>query len=265
MKVLITPSLATEMLKTNTGNRALSKPTIDKYVKDMINGRWIENTGESIKVSHSGKVLDGQHRLYSVIKSQMSIWMHIAYGLNDSVFTVLDTGKLRNATDSFKVAGVLQSNSLPSIMATSNLLNEGIIARGASKDLRKNNAELLEQYYENPEYWYNISVVAHTWYIAFAKILPPSVIGGLYAHLHTKNEALAYDFLSQLCTGKEISNESITLLRNKLIIDKTSNKKLITSFKMALILKTWNYFVRNQVIKVLRFDPLTEPYPTATI
>lgn len=261
-RILVTPSLAEDMLKLNTKNRAISQPTVNRYVSDITNGRWLEDTGELIKVSKTGQILDGQHRLMAVSKSGESVWFHIAYGLDDSVFSVLDTGKLRNASDTFRVAGVLQSNSIPSILSTFNTLEDGRFGN-SQKDQKRNNAELLEQYSENPNFWYEVSTSAHSWYTLFAKILSPSQIGGTYAHLHGKNSELANEFMAQLCTGKAITNEVISLLRNKLIIDKTSNRKLSPSFKLALIIKSWNYFVKGSTVKVLRYDPLTESYPLA--
>jgi hypothetical protein len=76
---------------------------VNRYAQDILAGRWKEDTGEVIKVSKSGIVLDGQHRLYAIVKANTPIFLHIAYGIDDSVSDVLDTGSVRSASDVFKL------------------------------------------------------------------------------------------------------------------------------------------------------------------
>jgi hypothetical protein len=63
----------------------------------MINNKWKQDTGECIKISKTGRILDGQHRLKAVILSNCSIYFYVATNIDDSVFDVLDTGKARNS------------------------------------------------------------------------------------------------------------------------------------------------------------------------
>ena len=77
----------------------------------------------------------------------------------------------------------------------------------------------------------------------FCEIMTPSLIGGMYAHLHLINENYAVRFMTQLTTGIGIENDVITLLRNKLIQDKISPRKMPQSLKIALIIKAWNVFL----------------------
>jgi hypothetical protein len=58
-----------------------------------------------------------------------------------------------------------------------------------------------------------------------------------------------------------ITNSTVMLLRNKLIKDALSAAKINPSFKIALIIKTWNMFITGQILKSLKFDPAKENYP----
>ena len=69
--------------------------------------------------------------------------------------------------------------------------------------------------------------------------------------------------MKQLATGIGISNECILLLRNKLMQDKMSVRKMLPTLKMALIIKTWNLFVKNQTVKILKFEHNREEFPIA--
>lgn len=259
---LITPAVAEKYLQSNIFNRRVKHPVVLQYANDMKNGRWKNDTAELIKISKSGVVLDGQHRLHGVIKANTPIWFHLAKGLEDEVFDVLDTGSARNATDTFKVKGIKHDNSIPSIMSMYNLLRLGKKV-GAQKNHKSTNAVLLEQYYSDELFWQNVAKKTHQWYLSFAKIITPSFIGGFYAHFSKIDEEYAESFLIQLTTGIGIENNVINLLRNKLMQDKMSPRKMTPTLKMALIIKTWNFYINNEEVKILKFDSIRDEFPVA--
>jgi hypothetical protein len=259
---LITPSIAKSLLEANKRNRRISQPSVHRYTYDMINDRWKEDTVEPIKISKSGVILDGQHRLLAVIASGKSIFFHIAYELDDSVTAYLDTGKSRNATDVFKIEGVLNDSSIPSTISFFNYLSLSRKA-GVQKNHKATNAMLLEQYYENAEFWQDVVRRSHRWYTSFAKILPKSCVGGFYAHFHSINKVQAELFMEELCMGFDITNNVINLLRNKLMQDKVSPRKMPATLKYAIIIKTWNVWITNQKVKILKYDTINEPFPIA--
>lgn len=259
---LVTPAIAKEYIEANISNRRVKTPILDRYANDMANGRWKMFTGETIKISKSGRILDGQHRLLAVIKSNQSIYFDFAINLDDNVFDVIDTGSSRNASDTFKVKGIKHENVIPSTISMYNLLCLGKRA-GLQKNHKSTNAMLLEQYYEDEIFWQNIAKTSHGLYLSFAKILTPSMIGGFYAYFSKLNPEKAEDFITQLTTGVNIQNETITFLRNKLMQDKMSPRKMPITLKMALIIKTWNFFIKDQKVKVLKFDSVRDEFPIA--
>lgn len=261
-KQLITPTIAKQYLEANYSNRRVKMPVVLQYANDMANDRWKDDTCEAIKISKTGIVLDGQHRLLAVIKSNKSIYFHLAIGLDDSIIDVLDTGSARSAADTFKVRGIKNSNNIPSIIGMYNLLDMGK-KDGIQKNLRATNAVLLEQFYKDENFWQNVTRISFNWYISFAKILPLSFIGGFYAYFLKLNNEKAEQFMDQLATGINIQNETIYLLRNKLIQDKILPRKMPPNLKMALTIKTWNLFVRGQSVKVLKFDTVRDEFPKA--
>ena len=261
---LVTPKKALEMLTTNSGNRRVRDPRVLRYAEDMKQGRWITNTAEPIKISKRGLLLDGQHRLEAIIKSNVSIEMLIAYDLEDSIFKVLDTGLARNASDTFKTAGIKHDNLLPSIISFYNAISEGK-SRGSQVSNKKTNAELLEQYKLDDIFWQDAANLSMQWYNKFSKVLAPSYFGGVYAFLKDINPEKSYNFCEQIASGVGIENNAIILLRKRLVEDRISTSKLTISYKIALFIKAWNAFVSNNNIKCLRYNPSIENYPTANI
>lgn len=259
-KMLITPSVAKEMLQRNVSNRRVNHHIVNQYSSDMTKGQWKIDTGEVIKVSKTNIILDGQHRLLAIVKSNIPIYFHVAYNVEDNVFDVLDTGKIRNTTDIFKINGIQKDSLIPSIISQYNhiVANKYFVMQGYDKNTSQN---LLKQYYESPDFWQNIGKIANNYYLSFAKILPTSMIGGFYAYFVKSDKELADSFISQLCTGANITNNTILLLRNRLIQDKVSIKKLQKLSKIIFIIKTWNAFVINKELKSLKFDADIEKIP----
>jgi hypothetical protein len=258
-EIYITPARAKEILESNTRNRRVKNRIVERYAADMKDGRWKTGTYELIKISKSGVVLDGQHRLHSVIRAGVTIKFQIVFGVDDDVFDVLDTGSRRNAPDTFSVAGINGANTIPSIIQTWFVLNCGT----PGKNVALTNTQRLEEYNNDPEFWYNVSKRAAQWYHAFAKMVKPSFIGGYYALFAAKDGEMAESFMNQVFYGKGIENETINVLRNRIIHDYTSNKKLSATHRHALFIKAWNAYRKGVVLKVLQFDPEKQEFPTA--
>jgi hypothetical protein len=261
-KMLITPFQAKGLLEANVKNRRVKQPVVKRYADDMANGKWKQDTGETIKISENGVILDGQHRLLAIVKSNVSLYFHVAYDVPDDSFDVIDTGSVRNASDAFVVYGIKNSNALPSMISMHHALKYDI-PHGSQKNRKPTNSDILKMYLDHEEFWQNIGKKAMNWYEAFSKILQPSVIGSFFAFFSEINADASVEFMNQLCTGQDIKNNSIALLRQKLIQDKLSVRKMPPYLKYALIIKTWNYFRSGEKIKILKFDVERDNFPVA--
>ena len=260
-KKLITPAKAVELLQANVKNRNPKVMVVTKYAKDMANGKWKNDTFELIKISKTGIILDGQHRLMALVKANVNIYFHIVEGLDDSIFDVLDTGTVRNASDVFKINGVKYAALVPAIISFYDMLKESRKGRSTNVSIRKTNSALLESYYLNSEKWDYIASESSNLYTQFGKILAQSFIGGFLAFFSEINNEDAVNFMNQLCSGKNVENDSINLLRMKLVNDKVSSHKLSASTKQIFIIKCWNAYRKNQVLKVIKFMPNQESFP----
>ena len=72
LEVQLTPIHIEKLLDINTNNIPPVKTKINLYADHMINGRWMYN-GDSIRVSKSGVLLDGQNRLMAAQKAKMNL------------------------------------------------------------------------------------------------------------------------------------------------------------------------------------------------
>lgn len=107
--VTITPSLAESWLQTNTANRNASRSLINRYARDMAEGRW-RFTGDPIRFDVNKVLIDGQHRLLAIVKSGTSLTSPVIYGLPAEARDVIDTGKSRTNSDVLALHGLTNPN-----------------------------------------------------------------------------------------------------------------------------------------------------------
>lgn len=260
--VKINKEVAEKMLSINVNNRKAKEKVVAKYASEMLKGNWKDETGELIKVSKTNRLLDGQHRLLAIVKADVELQMYVAFDLNDDVFVVLDSGATRTSKDVFHVAGAQYSSLIPPIIQFSEALFNGHRSNQGNKTLT--NVELLQKFQENEEYYLEIASKTYIHYTQFAKILNPTLIGSYMIYFNSKSSADCELFFNELCTGRNVTNNVIYLLRNKLIEDRTGNVKLDREYKNALIIKAWNFYRLRQEVKVLKYSrDLEKNFPEA--
>lgn len=90
----MTPELASHYLSNNPSNRPINQAHVNLLAAMMSNSQWALN-GETIVVSSTGRLLDGQHRLAAVVKYGGSVPMLVASGALDAAFGTIDIGTKR--------------------------------------------------------------------------------------------------------------------------------------------------------------------------
>lgn len=96
--VMMTPVEAAKLLESNTHNRPMRDSVIDRYARDMKEGRWIE-THESIAIASDGEIVDGQHRLWAVLFSGATVPLRVTYNASKESQKVIDSGVIRTVVD----------------------------------------------------------------------------------------------------------------------------------------------------------------------
>jgi len=100
----ITPAKAEKWLNRNTSNRKLREGVAEKYASDMKHGRWT-TCPVPIAFYANGDVADGQHRLWAIVDSGVTIYMPVARGLTKEDGLNIDTGLGRTLVDNAKISG----------------------------------------------------------------------------------------------------------------------------------------------------------------
>jgi len=256
-KVFVSPEFAKSLLAKNLKNRRMTESIARRYADEIRNGRWKEDTYEPIKISESGVILDGQHRLSAVVKSGIGVYFHIATGLKDDIFDVIDTGKKRTGGDTLSSLGVKNYNVIAGALNLVFLIEEDIRSRRFSA-----NNEILLRYEKEPELWDEFATNSLTLCRHISRALAPSWIAAFLYVFSKVDKVEACEFMDQLCTGKDVKNGTILVLRKKLIDAKMSNAiKMNPELKYALVVKTWNAFRDGREYSLLRYKPIEDDFP----
>jgi hypothetical protein len=259
-EMLISPAIASEMLKQNKTNRVLREVLVMEYARQMKAGLWKEGTGETITISENKNILNGQHRLHALVKANVSLRFLVVYGLAEDVFSVLDTGLKRTPGDTLFIAGVTQYNVTAAGVRKYFSLKAGV---QLNKTRAISNTEMLALYTSRSKFWDGVALMAIDWYKKSQRMMTTSDWAGFYAFFHDLDENDCFNFLDALANGLNLeAADPVNLLRQKLYFSAINKKfTLTTNHKTALIIKAWNYYRKRKKISMLRFNPETDAFP----
>lgn len=259
----ITPNKAKELLEKNTINRPVNQKNVD-FIARQIMGRTFHLTGESIKISKSGNLLDGQHRLLAIIQCGVAAKMFITEGLEDECFKYIDTGRPRQASDVLAIEGVLNATKIAAITKFIINFKRGYYSNAAEKNsssgIKKiSNSEVSEFVSKNEK------ELVDSYEFGFGKgkrLIQGTLISSLHYIFKQINEKDADIFINKVTEGENIGKTNpIFLLREKFIFEQRSKRKMRMVEKVALICKTWNLIRDNKTVVRLEWDSNRENFP----
>lgn len=231
--VKISPAIAEKMLGRNVRNRHVSARTVEKYRRAMATGEWTI-TGEAVKFSASGELLDGQHRLAAVIESGRTVPMMVVKGLPSAAQDVMDTGRARTVGDQLGIAGFTD----PSLLAAVARAVLNYEADALALDRPTTTPEVRELVAGNALIGFATSRARA---IARGCDLRPAVAGATFYLLMKVDDTKAQVFFERLTDGADLpSGSPILALRARLRTLRDERTRLPTEALVALVFRTWN-------------------------
>jgi hypothetical protein len=112
----ITPVMAERWINEfNNSNRKLREGVAEKYAADMLNGKWTKCPAP-IAFYDDGQLADGQHRLWALVISGMTLEFVVVTGLSREDGLNIDTGLGRSLVDNARISG--QSERLSNVLVS---------------------------------------------------------------------------------------------------------------------------------------------------
>ncbi|MEO9611775.1 MAG: hypothetical protein ABJG86_00575 [Nitratireductor sp.] len=254
----ITPERASALLERNDGNRRIAAAVVDKYARDINADNWQLN-GQTIKIGHTGRLLDGQHRCAAAVRSGRSFRTIIVEGLDEEVFDTFDLGASRSVADILIDRREQNTSVLAATLRQVWLLRNGLIQlRTATPSV----AELLNVLETEPEIRESVRN-SHK----IRTLMAPALGCALHYLFSRSNAGKAQKFVDRLGDGADLhKGDPILMLREKLIRDRGSKKRsMADAERAAVIIKAWNAFVAGSKLHTLRWinsGPRREEFPT---
>ncbi len=262
---LITPHLASIYLERNNVNRILRPPVVASYADQMRRGQW-KLTSQGISFDTNNNLVNGQHRLYAVIKSGVSVKMSVTFEEDPEAFKYIDTSKRRTVSDVFYIEDITNANNISAGIGRYVALNRQLESSSTKyTEMKLTSEDMLQIYHSDAEFWSNTTNLAYRCY-SNLRLLPPSAITGFMAHLiktRKHRHEIVERFILELFDIEAHTNQVIPLFRKTIFNAELTLRKISPNHKIALLIKTWNYYITNREVKILRFTPSTDNYPKA--
>lgn len=239
----IGPEMATQLLQVaNESNRRL----MDRHAQRLARSIQTENyelTGDTIKFSKSGRLLDGQHRLKACEKQKAPIISHVIFGLDDEVFDVLDQGKRRSPADILGLAGVESSVIVAGAVRWVMWYESGGKRGDEQRDARTIKRAALGPMKTMGRYA-KLASQLHAGYKH-----PPSVMAGMLFLIGKHNVQLAEDFVQAWLHGNRLGrNKNFDVLSSRLqSVRNQSGGHLNNEVRAAMIIQCFNHWNANSV------------------
>lgn len=253
-KVVVTPEVASQMLRSNTGNRPVNRRHVQRLSREMSAGRWRFN-GDTICFNGS-RLIDGQHRLHAVVQSGVSVPMLVVNGLDWGVFYTKDEGMRRSAGHTLSV---MQESNCKSLAAALAVVDRYLTGRMESR-VHYSNAETVLLLEEHPQIRESVK--------AFPKgggLVAPSTASALHYLFSRIDREQADRFMCDLLKGSRLDeNDPVYLLRERLIKNTVSKAKLDQVYIFAIAVKAWNARRKGKTAQFLRWrdsGSAPEPFP----
>jgi hypothetical protein len=249
--VTITPAIAKRLLETNPKNRNVSMTQVDTIARDISAGRWVMN-GETIIVSKDGVLVDGQHRLYAILRADKPVQTFVAFGIDEKSRFTVDMGRQRTLANFLKMEGhkhVFQAASVSNV-----LLNHSRGVFPARKERSVTTKQEVLHYYRRNQAVIDDAIMRFQGDkicrdFGSAAMATAFIIIGMSPGV-TKEEHET--FFTKLISGSNLSDgDAILLLRNHLM---TVPKGMMLAEKAALIMRYWNKWVtKTPILRRLPF------------
>lgn len=263
----ISPEKAYRYLEGNIHNRPIRQHRVRELADAMRRGEW--------KVTHQGLafgkteskgdqiLVDGQHRLWAIVESGVTVEMMVTLGIDPETFKVIDTGTSRSNSDTLAVLKEPYYKSLADALSWLFRHENGMMATstGGSGYSRPSNTQVEDMIEKHPAIRNSLRVPKT---FKPVSLMPRGIAIWLHYEFSQRDVQLADMFFSGVGTGEALRADDPRYVLRARLLDNMANKqsKLHSEVIAAIIIKTWNAFVARKTLRTLRWEKGgTEEFP----
>lgn len=210
--LVIEPDASREILNTyNTRNRSF-KPRNIRSITGAVASGVFGRTGDTIKFSKTGVLIDGQHRLKGSVDARRPLETHAVFGLEDEVFDILDQGAKRTAADVLRMDGQPDPTWVASAVRWVIAIHKGTIPRHLTTSNREIR-ELVEGKHRKV-----VEFLPHARQVYQLYRHSPSFLTALFYTIAHKDKELEEKFVDAWLRGNRTGrNENFSVLQLRMM------------------------------------------------
>jgi hypothetical protein len=209
----ITPGTALALLERNAQNRSVSDERVMLYARDIEAGAWEANS-QGIGLGADGQLLDGQHRLWAIVKAAKPVTVLVVRGLPVAARATIDRGKSRSVADLLRILDGMSGAARPLVWLRS---IEGLHESRTNLSFHAARAKLRE--YE----------AALDWMMSVAPKQKPygvgSVLGAFVYARHVVGPEIG-PVLERYATGVGLTSGSAVLALRSFVVEKLPQSRI---------------------------------------
>lgn len=242
--------------------RSLRQSHVNWLASQMSAGKWRLN-GEPIIIGSDGYPLDGQHRLWAVVESGVTVTFLVVRGVDPATFATIDTGVARTCSDVLGMRGEkyvttkaaalswLYRHQLGKLLCTSK--GVGFTSEIGVKLLEKNPAmsecaEWAQRLKRN----------------AFLKYIHPGAMAFLHFKFSMHDAVKSENFWMQVMAEQPCAHKSGPAMLRQWLTNIAAKQSRPSIEIMAICVKAWRAFLEERTLSYLlwrRVGEQPEPFP----
>jgi hypothetical protein len=268
-QMTIDKQIAETILLLNTKNRQINEKHLIFLKKQILDNAWVFNA-QSISISNENTLLDGQHRLTAVVKTDKEIVSNVSFGVNQNTFSTIDTGVVRYAKDTLYLNGYNNVANLSSAIKLISNYNANRISETRGRESKMTNEQTLQFAKKHSiEYWNGLIKQASLYYKNHGVLMGISCseIASFLYLIKDADQTKIDNFCKIIFLGLDRKEDTFINFLAKKLIDAKKNKmsSIPYAIKMAYLYKAWNMFLDNSKAKKVLYNPESETYPRLKI
>lgn len=242
--IIFTPALSKLVIdRINENNRRQRPSNIKRFAAAMVASNWVL-TGDTIKFSKSGQLIDGQNRLKACVRSEKSFRTHVVFGVADDAFSRIDSGASRTNPDTLQIAGVPYYTIVAPAVRWIMISNDTGPGKRPDRGRKIDNDEILTFYNKHID-----ADLMQTCSRAASEIGSRHLASGSLAALlylfEQKNERVAAKFINDLKNRRAGGRKLIVKITN---LRKQNMGRVNELQQTALIIQAWNAYRANTTV-----------------
>ena len=248
--IVYTPKLSDWILSTlNHQNRKKRSKNIKLFAGAMSAGDW-SYTGDTVKFSREGTLLDGQNRFAACVLAGKPFKTLTVFGIEQEAFAKIDTNAVRSNADTMEIVGVPHSRIAAAAVRWIMIEQD----RGRSVS----NTELHDYYREHIDA--EMLQLAIRRAIASGRILPTGSLSALLYQFEKKSKKTMETFATDL--AKRVRGARKLMVQVEKL--RKENMGRVNELQLqAMIILAWNAYRRNETVlaETVFWNSQTKDFP----